>query len=220
MKAVFFDIDETLLSEKPLIMLFLPQVYTQIAKKLGISKDKARELFLNEIMGRKETYEWHDWNFFFKLFNLDLNYEDLLRTYPHKLEVFPDSKPALEWLKDNGYILGVITSGPEYQRLKLRLTKLDKYFDVVITREDVNAIKPEPKIFFHALEEAGVEPRDAVMVGDSLQQDVFGAKNVGMTGIWINRRSEDDYYFADYKIRSLYELMTILRREERDESHI
>ncbi|NJE07626.1 TIGR02253 family HAD-type hydrolase [Thermococcus sp. M39] len=210
MEAILFDIDETLLTERPLMMLFLPQVYEEIAKKLGIRKEDARIRFLKEIMSRRDTYEWHDWNFFFRLFNLDLRYEELLTAYPHKIHVFPDVKPTLEWLKEEGYKLGVITSGPEYQRLKLRIAKLDNYFDVIVTREDVKTIKPDPKIFLYALEKLKVEPSEAIMIGDSLQQDVYGAKNVGMTAVWINRGNDKGYNFADYEIRTLYELRKIL----------
>ncbi|MEO2151559.1 MAG: HAD-IA family hydrolase, partial [Thermococcus sp.] len=124
--------------------------------------------------------------------------------------VYPDVVPILEWLKGNGYRLGVVTSGPEYQRLKLELTGLDKYFDVIVTREDVKAIKPEPKIFLHALERLGVEPGEALYVGDSLSQDVYGAKHVGMTAVWINRDGSDGYHMADYEIRTLHELRKIL----------
>ncbi len=210
MRAVFFDIDGTLLTEMPLIQLFLPQVYDSLSRRFGISKDEARERFLAEIFGRRDTYDWHDWNFFFKLFDLDLRYEELLEKYPHKLRVYPDTIPALEWLKSEGYRLGVITSGPEYQRLKLRLTGLLDYFDVVVTREDVSAIKPEPRIFLYALESLGVEPGEAMMVGDSLSQDVYGAKNVGMTAVWINRDGANGYNMADYEIRTLHELRKIL----------
>ncbi|GAB6135763.1 TIGR02253 family HAD-type hydrolase [Thermococcus prieurii] len=210
MKAVLFDVDGTLLTEMPLIQLFLPWVYDELAKRLGVTKEEARERFLNEIMARRDTYDWHDWNFFFRLFNVDLNYEDLLRKYPHKLHVYPDVVPTLEWLKGNGYRLGVVTSGPEYQRLKLELTGLDKYFDVIVTREDVKAIKPEPKIFLHALERLGVEPGEALYVGDSLSQDVYGAKHVGMTAVWINRDGSDGYHMADYEIRTLHELRKVL----------
>ncbi|NJE48907.1 TIGR02253 family HAD-type hydrolase [Thermococcus sp. 9N3] len=210
MKAVLFDVDGTLLTEMPLIQLFLPWVYDELAKRLGVTKEEARERFLNEIMARRDTYDWHDWNFFFRLFNVDLNYEDLLRKYPHKLHVYPDVVPTLEWLRSNGYRLGVVTSGPEYQRLKLELTGLDKYFDVIVTREDVKAIKPEPKIFLHALELLGVEPGDALYVGDSLSQDVYGAKHVGMTAVWINRDGSDGYHMADYEIRTLHELRKVL----------
>jgi putative hydrolase of the HAD superfamily len=210
MRAVFFDIDGTLLTEMPLIQLFLPQVYDRLSKKFGISKDDARERFLAEIFGRRDTYDWHDWNFFFRLFDLDLRYEELLEKYPHKLHVYPDTLPTLEWLREEGYKLGVITSGPEYQRLKLKLTGLIDYFDVIVTREDVRVIKPEPKIFIYALEKAEVSPEDALMVGDSLSQDVYGAKNVGMTAVWINRNGDDGYHMADYEIRTLHELKKIL----------
>ncbi|ASJ06654.1 HAD family hydrolase [Thermococcus pacificus] len=210
MKAVFFDIDGTLLTEMPLIELFLPQVYEKLSKKLGIDRESARERFLREIFGRRDTYDWHDWNFFFKLFDLDMDYSELMKRYPHKIHVYPDTLPTLEWLKGEGYKLGVITSGPAYQRLKLELTGLSGYFDVIVTRDDVKAIKPEPKIFLHALENAGVEPEEALMVGDSLSQDVYGAKNVGMTAVWINRDGEPGYHMADYEIRTLHELRKIL----------
>jgi len=208
--AVLFDIDGTILTEMPLIQLFLPLVYDELSRKFGISKGEARDRFLAEIFGRRDTYDWHDWNFFFKLFGLELNYEDLLEDYPHKLSVYPDTVPTLEWLGENGYSLGVVTSGPAYQRLKLKLAGLEEYFDVVVTRDDVNAIKPEPKIFLYALEELGTEPSRAIMVGDSLSQDVYGAKNVGMTAVWINRDGDNGYNMADYEIRSLHELRKIL----------
>ncbi|WP_457753378.1 TIGR02253 family HAD-type hydrolase [Thermococcus sp.] len=210
MGAILFDVDETLLTEKPLMMLFLPQVYEEISRRLQIRKEEARAKFLEEILSRRNTYEWHDWNFFFRLFNLDLRYEELLTAYPHKIHVFPDVKPTLEWLKSEGYKLGVVTSGPTYQKLKLRIAKLDNYFDVIVTREDVNTIKPDPKIFIYALEKLKVEPKEAIMIGDSLQQDVYGAKNVGMIAVWINRNNEKGYNFADYEIRTLHELRKIL----------
>lgn len=210
MRAVLFDIDETLLTERPLMMLFLPWVYERLSKKLGIPKELARERFLGEIFKRWETYEWHDWNFFFSLFDLELRYEELLERYPHKLHVFPDTVPVLEWLKEEGYRLGVVTSGPSYQRLKLRLAGLEGYFDAIVTRDDVGAIKPDPKIFLYALDLLDIEPSEAMMVGDSLTQDVYGAKEVGMLAVWINRKGDKGYNMADYEIHTLHELRKLL----------
>ncbi|ASJ10940.1 2-haloalkanoic acid dehalogenase [Thermococcus sp. P6] len=210
MKAVLFDVDGTLLTEIPLIQLFLPQVYDRISRKFGISREEARKRFLGELLGRRDTYEWHDWNFFFELFGVDLRYEELLRAYPQKLHVYPDTIPVLKWLREEEYGLGVVTSGPEYQRLKLRLTGLMDYFDVVVTRDDVNSVKPEPKIFLYALEALGLKPEEAIMVGDSLSQDVYGAKNLGMTAVWVNREGERGYNMADYEVRTLHELRKIV----------
>jgi len=209
-KAILFDIDHTLLTEEPLMMLFLPQVYEKLAKQKNINKEEARNLFLKEIMKREGSYEWHDWNFFFGLFDIDMKYEDILQKYPHKLHVYPDVPPVLAWLQDEGYSLGVVTSGPEYQRLKLKITGLSKYFDVVVTREDAGTVKPDPKIFLLTLEALGVEPSESVMVGDSLWQDVYGGKNVGMTSVWVDRRGEHDIHLADFKIHTLHELRKVL----------
>ncbi|ASJ01856.1 2-haloalkanoic acid dehalogenase [Thermococcus profundus] len=209
-KAVLFDIDHTLLTEMPLIQLFLPQVYEKLSKRLGINKEEARKRFLDEIFTRRETYEWHDWNFFFRLFGLDMRYEEILKRYPHKLRVYPDTIPTLEWLKGMGIKLGVVTSGPEYQRLKLKLAGLDGYFDSIVTRDDVGVIKPDPKIFIRALEELEVKPGEALMVGDSLWQDVYGGKNVGMKTVWISRDGETDFHMADFRIRTLHELRKIV----------
>ncbi|MDV3103257.1 TIGR02253 family HAD-type hydrolase [Thermococcus waiotapuensis] len=210
-QALLFDVDYTLLTEMPLIQLFLPQVYGKLAKKLGVNKEEARNRFLSEIFSRKDTYEWHDWNFFFRLFDLDMKYEELIERYPHRITVYPDVPPVLEWLKEEGYLLGVVTSGPEYQKVKLKITGLDRYFDVVVIREDVGEIKPSPKIFLYALETLEVNPENAVMVGDSLWQDVYGGKNVGMKTAWINRSGNDsDYHFADFRIKTFYELRKIV----------
>ncbi len=208
-RGLYFDIDHTLMSERPMMALFLPQVYEKLAKKLGVSRDKARELFLREIVLRRDSYEWHDWNFFFGLFGLDMRYERLIERYPHRITVFPDVVPALEVLRKR-YLLGIITSGPEYQRLKLKVTGLLKYFDVIVTREDAKTVKPDPKIFLMALEMAGLKPNEAVMVGDSLWQDVYGAKNVGMKAVWINRNGERDFHMADFTVRNLHELIKLL----------
>lgn len=209
-RAVLFDIDHTLLTEMPLIQLFLPQVYERLSKKFGIKKEEARERFLSEIFGRWETYEWHDWNFFFRLFGLDMKYEELLKHYPHKLHVYPDTVPVLEWLKEEGLRLAVVTSGPKYQRLKLELAGLLDYFDVVVTRDDVGMVKPEPRIFLYALESLGVEPKEAIIVGDSLWQDIYGGKNVGMKTVWISRGGEEDFHFADFRIGTLHGLRKVL----------
>ncbi|AFK21980.1 hydrolase related to 2-haloalkanoic acid dehalogenase [Pyrococcus sp. ST04] len=215
-RAIFFDLDGTLVSEWPLVMTFLPIVYSEISKKIGVPKYKAREIFLREIENRKGTYEWHDWNFFFELFKLPFKFEDFLLRYPDRIEVFSGVPEVLDSLSRK-YILGVITSGPKYQELKLALTNLRKYFDVIITRDHVKAVKPDPKIFIAALEKAGVEAGESLMVGDNLEQDVLGAKGVGMKAVWINPSNDNSYNIADFEIKSILELPRILEVIENEE---
>ena len=62
-------------------------------------------------------------------------------------------------------------------------------FDVIVFSEELGVSKPQPEIFHYALGQLGVEPENAVFVGDGLRTDVQGAAQVGMTtvqALWFN----------------------------------
>lgn len=66
---------------------------------------------------------------------------------------------------------------------------LDELFDAVVISEEVGAQKPDPSMFRRALAELGLTPHDAgraVMVGNRLERDVKGARELGMVGVWID----------------------------------
>ena len=67
--------------------------------------------------------------------------------------------------------------------------ELDGLIDVAVSSSQHGYMKPHPSIFEAALKLAGVAAADAVMVGDSLTQDIDGARGVGMRGVLV-RRSE------------------------------
>jgi len=75
-------------------------------------------------------------------------------------------------------------------------------------------MKPHPSIFEAALKLAGVAAADAVMVGDSLTQDIDGARGVGMRGVLVRRSDAGhnaDAHLSDIPvIRSLQELPALL----------
>ena len=86
-----------------------------------------------------------------------------------------------------GYRLAVITNGgSDIQSRRLAFSGLDRHVDALVTSSDVNIGKPDARIFDHALQRLGVSAEEAWMVGDSLESDVGGALNAGMTGVWFN----------------------------------
>jgi len=210
MKALLFDVDGTLLSEEPLVNYMMPIVYEELAKKLGINREKARKIFLQEVQRRWGRDEWFSWNFFFTYFGLDLKYEDFIRENPHLLRVYPEVTNVLQQLKSR-VKLAIVTSGPAYQRLKLEVTGLLNYFQVVITRDESGVVKPDPKAFIPAIEVLGVNPSETAVVGDSLEWDILGAKSLGMKGVWINRRGEKGYHFPDFEFPNLLGLLEVMK---------
>lgn len=110
---------------------------------------------------------------------------------PNYTHLFKDTLAVLDYLKPQ-YKLHIITNGfEEVQHKKLKGTAIQHYFIHIITSETVGVKKPNPLIFEHALEKASVAPYNTVMIGDSLEADILGAKNAGMKTIHFNHYKEE-----------------------------
>lgn len=106
---------------------------------------------------------------------------------------FPDARKTLLALRGRGFLLGAVTNrafGGERFRSDLRDAGLDIGWDVESVSVEVGFLKPHRAIFDHALARLGVAPADALMVGNSLAEDVAGAQKLGIAAAW--RRSEPD----------------------------
>lgn len=110
-----------------------------------------------------------------------------LSSYNH---LFPDTIEILEYLKPK-YKLHIITNGfEEIQGKKLRNSKIDGYFDHIINSEMAGVKKPNPIIFELALNKADVDSRNSLMIGDSLEADILGARDAGFHTLHFNAHNE------------------------------
>ena len=73
----------------------------------------------------------------------------------------------------------------EEQRLRLRRSGLEAYFEAVVVSDEVGWFKPQPEVFLHTLGLLGVRPGEALYIGDSPRHDVAGAKAAGMRAVLI-----------------------------------
>ena len=112
--------------------------------------------------------------------------EDYLLYLPQFNHLFDDAAESLAYLKEN-YNLHIITNGfAETQFKKLNNSNLSHFFTTVTNSETAGAKKPNPVIFEHALQLAGAEKDNSVMIGDCLEADVKGAMDFGMRAIFFN----------------------------------
>ncbi len=114
------------------------------------------------------------------------------------------------------HTLGVISNGdPDIQANKLGALPFSHHFaaSLRVFSGAIGHAKPDPCIFQHALEGAGVEPREAVMVGDWALGDVGGAQAAGLSGVWFNPDGSNapDGVSPDATIRGMDELPGLLR---------
>ena len=119
---------------------------------------------------------------------LSEDYITFLSSFNH---LFQDTMEILDYLKPR-YRLHIITNGfKEVQYGKLKNSGIEPYFETITNSEMVGVKKPNPKIFYHALEQSKASSENSVMIGDNLEADVHGALNIGLDAIMFNYRNEN-----------------------------
>ena len=118
-----------------------------------------------------------------------IKYFGLTLTPWHKEDEVPyeGAEDILQYLCSKGYKIGVIANQSAGTAKRLEEWELLKYIDVVAASAELGVAKPDRAIFDKALEMAKCTVRDAVMIGDRLDNDISPAKKLGMKAIWIRQ---------------------------------
>lgn len=117
-------------------------------------------------------------------------HEQYFACHRERVKLVPEARKVLARVRKLGVHVGLV-SDIDKPMLEdhLDFLALQGSFDSVTCSEEARAMKPEPAVFLLALRQAACEPRDAVMVGDSLERDVDGALAVGMHAVLIDRHN-------------------------------
>ena len=121
-------------------------------------------------------------------------------------ELFEDVMPVLEELRRAELRIGLVSNGIRDLREFVAHHRLD--VDAIVDSRRHGRVKPHPTIFEAALEELGVAAAEAVMVGDSIEEDVAGARALGMRALLVDR--DDRHPEADERLLDLYGLPAAL----------
>jgi putative hydrolase of the HAD superfamily len=206
-RAVFFDMDDTLLDTSGGVDASWQAVAAEFAPKLGCEPEPLRaairkqlmEFWSNESAVEKEwrtrlhEARRHNVELALQAQSLDPSFAQAISqtywTQQHsRMHLFADAVETLECLRNAGFKLGLITNGPtDMQREKIARFQLEHYFKVIVIEGEFGHGKPSPKVFRHALKSVGHAPREAWHVGDNLYADVAGAQAVGLHAAWIHR---------------------------------
>lgn len=100
-------------------------------------------------------------------------------------EAYADSHLVLNELKKH-YHVGLLTNADNYI-LQSSISNNQFSFDFIITSDDARCNKPKKLIFQYALSFLGIEASELFMIGDSQVDDIYGAGQLGINTIWINR---------------------------------
>lgn len=248
---VFFDIGDTLVDESDFARFRHASIYEFFKRRGGeLTEDRYTADLMNlSMQARMTLFEQLGWlaerNGGDTLLAMALFRDYMLQVAPEaplRFHPFADALPAVRALsareEEEGaemettrhrYRLGIIANQPTWIRASMREWRLLDYFepDCVVISDEVGVSKPRPEIFQFALAQAGVEPEDAVMVGNDYTHDIEPAKRLGMRTIWVER--EDPYspgappildpIAADERVEQLAEVPAAVKRLAR-EAHL
>lgn len=136
---------------------------------------------------------------------------DFFAVIPTKSKLMPHAREVLEYLSPK-YNLYILSNGfQELQCCKMRSAGIDGYFRKVILSDDIGVLKPWPEIFHFALSATQSELRESLMVGDSWESDIVGARGVGMHQVFYDVSGRTGLPFQPtYRISDLKELLQLL----------
>lgn len=228
-QVVFFDAAGTLFHVKDSV----GEVYVRYAEKYGVSKSdqlvaKVNQAFKEafqqappaifavdepERLKQCERLWWFDivHGVFYRVGmfkGFDEYFDEVFHTFgtSELWEVYPEVPGVLGELKSLGYELGVISNFDTRFFEIFRGLKLDQYFDSITISSLARAAKPSPKIFQYALDQHAIDPEDAVHIGDSVREDLDGARQAKLRGILIDRE-EKGPSGQESVVRSLEEII-------------
>jgi len=147
-----------------------------------------------------------------------------------RAELIPGAAELVKTLKAQGYPLALVADGPVGSFANI-LTQHDlhHYFDAFAISEEVGVIKPDARMFHHALAQLGIAPADygrVIMVGNNLERDIKGANALGIVSVWLDwapRRAKipaDASEQPQYTIKLPLDLLPLLQRlEQEGEAH-
>lgn len=123
---------------------------------------------------------------------------------PSAWRVFPEIRPALDRMTDDGVRLAVVSNWDSRLPQILEMLELAPYFEQVAVSHLEGVEKPDPRIFRRVLERLEIGPEDAVHVGDVPELDLNGARAAGIDCVLVDRKGK-----IDARLNPLADLSTL-----------
>lgn len=221
-KTLIFDLDDTLYYEKGYVL----GAFKEVSYYLGNKYKKSEEyLYTRMIEILEESGRGKIFDIICEENNFGEDIKELVNIYRNsrpKLELYEDSKQVLEWAREQGYKLGIITDGcSKVQWNKIKALNLENFVDKIIVTDDLGKEywKPHQKSYIIMMEYFNINKAECVYIGDNPSKDFIGAKKLGLKTIRIIRENGDhinvrlnEEYEADINITSLLELKDLLKK--------
>lgn len=227
MKTIFFDLDDTLYFRRDAFYLAFEEFYKgkhQDCKALANDRSRFRgdEVFYQAQKGVISSEEMYRYRFTMGFQDAGLKISDeeamhfysLYRNNLYELKLNGDVISMLDYAKGHFENLGIITNGEGgHQRNKIENLGLKKWIksELIVISGEHGCPKPDKKLFEIASEKSGKAFSDIIIIGDSFQNDIAPANELGMHTIWLNLYDEA-FKAPEFEVKEIKEVPLLLQK--------
>lgn len=210
LQAIIFDLDGVIIDSEPLMRFAFAEAYRRVIGD-GVPPIEAYLEHMGESFPR-----------IVERLGLPISlwepYRELCQSHIDRINVFAGARRTLEWARAQRLKLAILTGKDRARTLQiLEHFDLDRYFDLVITSDQLRRPKPDPEGMQRALDHFDCPAEEAVMVGDAVS-DILCAQRAGVTAVavtWgIKPERVQTLCRPDHIVHSWSSLMRVLRTLE------
>lgn len=215
-EMICFDAGGTLLRPFPSV----GEIYSRVARRYGCIvpaesiETRFRELWqkrdsIGSLVSYSDEKIEKDWwrlmvkevfSHFDPVADFDSFFHELYDLFagPECWQLYPETLEVLEELRRRKKKMCVISNWDSRLLNLCKQLELEQYFEFILISAVFGFSKPNPKIFQEALKRAGAAPAEALHIGDSLEDDVRGALDAGMSAVFLDRHARGDEHYAHF----------------------
>ncbi len=228
MKAVFFDLDDTLYDRsRPFVQaleMLYPEAMPRASELNAACHRRAMERFYDSQCGKIAMRDFyiHQYQAGFSDCGITLSDEEALgfraryAGFQKQIALSEKLRAVLELCRERAVWTGLITNGrSDHQREKIRTMGLDAMFpsELVFISGDLGIDKPDPEIFRMVERTVGLPPEELLYVGDSYVTDILPAARLGWHTLWLNRHGATvEESAAEWQVTDEAALSNLLRQ--------
>lgn len=227
MKTIFFDLDDTLYFRRDAFFLAFEEYFNGMHSECkSLANDRCRirgdEVFYKAQSGVITTEEMYIYRFQtgFLDVGIEISREEamifyvLYKKHLYSMSLNPDVVSMLDFAKAHCDSLGIITNGESaHQHNKIHVLGLEKWIlpELIVISGEHGCPKPDKKLFEIAAQKSGKTTDELIIIGDSFQNDIIPADELGWHTIWINLYDEK-YRQPEFQVKKVSEIPEILKK--------
>lgn len=180
----------------------IPELYAQ---NHGMLFSRAKALVQGEYKKVGEgRIEWYDVKYWFKHFNFDQDWKDLLYRFKDSIRIYPDAFQAVEKLAGSHQLIITSNATREFIDVEMEVSGLKDFFTRIFSAtSDFQLVKKTPEFYSKICSLLGVRPEEITHIGDHWEFDHVIPRSLGITTFYLDRKGEKEGSFVLRDLREL-----------------